>query len=296
MTAAIRLEPDLRLLRANNPSPLTGAGTNSYILGQGDLCVIDPGPEDDSHLAALMAAITATGVLRAILVTHAHLDHSPLARRLHRETGAPVLAFGDALAGRSLHMTRLAESGLVGGGEGVDQQFQPDHCLQDGEIVPFGADSIRAIWTPGHFGNHLSFAWRGAVFSGDHVMGWSSTLVSPPDGDLAAYMQALDRLQAEAPRLLYPGHGAPVSDPAQRINELRSHRLQREAQILAALQRGPQSVAQLVAGIYTEIAPSLHRAAGRNVLAHLIDLQGRGAVIARPELRADARFELTAKS
>lgn len=296
MTSAIRLEPDLRLIRANNPSPLTGEGTNTYLLGEGDLCVIDPGPEDDSHLAALMATIRATGVLRAILVTHAHLDHSPLARPLSRETGAPVMAFGDALAGRSARMASLAETGLVGGGEGVDQQFQPDQCLRDNEIVQFGKDRIKAIWTPGHFGNHLSFAWRGAVFSGDHVMGWSSTLVSPPDGDLAAYMLALTRLEEERARVLYPGHGAPVSDPAQRIGELRAHRLQREAQILAALQRGPQSVAQLVAGIYFDIAPSLHRAAGRNVLAHLIDLQGRGAVIATPELRADATFGLAIKS
>ncbi|MCC5957681.1 MAG: MBL fold metallo-hydrolase [Natronohydrobacter sp.] len=296
MTSVIRLEPDLRLIRANNPSPLTGEGTNSYLLGDRELCVIDPGPEDATHLNALLQAIGATGELRAILVTHAHLDHSPLARRLNQATGAPVMAFGDARAGRSARMTRLAETGLVGGGEGVDDLFQPDHCLRDDEIVHLGEDRIRAIWTPGHFGNHLSFAWRGAVFSGDHVMGWSSTLVSPPDGDLAAYMQALDRLEVEQARVLYPGHGAPVLDPAHRIGELRAHRLQREAQILAALHQGPRSVAQLVAAIYRNIAPVLHRAAGRNVLAHLIDLQGRGVVVATPELGADATFGLAEES
>lgn len=296
MTSVTCLEPDLRLIRANNPSPLTGDGTNTYILGDRDLCVIDPGPKDAAHLAALLQAISTTGVLRVILVTHAHLDHSPLAHALQQATGAPVMAFGDALAGRSARMTRLAKTGLVGGGEGVDRQFQPDHCLRDGDTVQLGDDRIEAIWTPGHFGNHLSFAWRGAVFSGDHVMGWSSTLVSPPDGDLAAYMQALDRLEAAQARLLYPGHGAPVPDPAQRISDLRAHRLHREAQILAGLHTGPQTVAQLVARIYVDIAPSLHPAAGRNVLAHLIDLQGRGSVTATPELRADATFALAGKS
>lgn len=296
MTSAICLEPDLRVLHANNPSPLTGAGTNTYILGEGDLSIIDPGPDDDCHLAAIMEAIRETGVLRSILVTHAHLDHSPLARKLSERTGAPVLAFGDALAGRSARMVQLAETGLVGGGEGVDQQFQPDHCLRDGEIVQSGADQIRAIWTPGHFGNHLSFAWRGAVFSGDHVMGWASTLVSPPDGDLAAYMNALDRIGAEQARVLYPGHGAPIPDPAARISELRDHRLHREAQILDALRHGPQTVVQLVTRIYTDIAAHLHRAAGRNVLAHLIDLQGRGMVMATPDLRADAVFAIAKKS
>lgn len=289
------LETDLRLLRAHNPSPLTGTGTNTYIVGQGDLCVIDPGPSDPRHLDAILAAVAVTGTLRAILVTHAHLDHSPLARPLAKATGAPILAFGDARAGRSERMERLATSGLVGGGEGVDQAFQPDICLEDGQVFEVGNLRLSAIWTPGHFGNHLCFAWRDVVFSGDHVMGWSSTLVSPPDGDLSAYMQALDRLESLRARRLYPGHGAPVDDPAQRIAELRAHRLGRMAQIIDALEAGAQTVAELVARLYSDVPVALHPAAGRNVLAHLIDLEGQGQVLARPVLSAEASFSLAPK-
>ncbi|MFN7002994.1 MAG: MBL fold metallo-hydrolase [Roseinatronobacter sp.] len=292
MEPVILLEPELRLLRANNPSPLTGAGTNTYIVGARDLCVIDPGPSDPQHLEAILRVITDTGRLRAILVTHSHLDHSPLARPLSDATGAPVLAFGNAGVGRTARMEALARPGLVGGGEGVDGAFVPDTCLSDGEIVTVGDERLRALWTPGHFGNHLCFVWRDAVFSGDHVMGWSSTLVSPPDGDLAAYMHALDRLEAESARRLYPGHGAPVDMPKDRISELRLHRMQRESQILAALEAGPRKIEALVAEIYVDVPESLHRAAGRNVLAHLIDLEGRGIITATPMLGADAVFSL----
>ncbi len=286
----ITLQPDLRVLRAQNPSPLTGDGTNTYLLGEGDLCVIDPGPSDPRHLEAILRAVSATGTLRAILVTHAHLDHSPLARPLAEASGAPIMGFGDAQAGRSARMDALAASGLVGGGEGVDHGFRPDTCLADGQVIEIGAQHLRAIWTPGHFGNHLCFAWGDVIFSGDHVMGWSSTLVSPPDGDLSAYMRSLDRLDHLGARRLYPGHGAQIDDPAQRIAELRAHRMARMAQILEALGSGAQTVAELVAQIYTETPVTMHKAAGRNVLAHLIDLEARGLVVAHPDLSADARF------
>lgn len=290
MTPLSLLEPDLRVIRAPNPSPLTGEGTNTYILGAEDLCVIDPGPDNPDHLAAIMSALDQGGWLRAILVTHSHLDHAPLARALAQKTGAPVLAYGDSLAGRSAKMVELAASGLAGGGEGVDHAFRPDQILDDGDCISLGPDQIRAIWTPGHFGNHLCFSWRGAVFSGDHVMGWSTTLVSPPDGDLAAYMLALDRLEASRARVLYPGHGAPVRDPAGRITELRRHRHQREAEILACLSDGPCAIPEMVQMIYTDIPPTLHRAAGRNVFAHLIDLESRGMVQAMPVLDHEATY------
>ncbi len=290
MSDPVWLEPDLRLLRAPNPSPLTGEGTNTYILGADALCVIDPGPDDPAHLAAILSALDDSRMLRAILVTHAHLDHAPLARGLARATGAPVMAFGDALAGRSARMRALAETGLIGGGEGVDLAFRPDQILADGAQIRIGADSLRAIWTPGHFGNHLSFAWRGAVFSGDHVMGWSSTLVSPPDGDVSDYMRSLDRLTQESARILYPGHGAPVTDPEGRLAALRSHRLQRESEICDSLRSGPKTVLELVQGIYTETPPALRRAAARNVFAHLIDLVHRDQVSATPELHPEAVF------
>jgi hydroxyacylglutathione hydrolase len=291
MSAPHLLEPDLRLLLAPNPSPMTGEGTNTYILGQSRLIVIDPGPDDPRHLAALTAAIGAASV-EAILVTHAHLDHSPLARPLAQRTGAPVLAYGDARAGRSARMEALAAEGLSGGGEGVDAAFQPDRRLADDATLTLEGDTLRALWTPGHFGNHLCFAWRGAVFSGDHVMGWSSTFVSPPDGDIGAYMRALDRLEALLPRVLYPGHGAPVTNPTARIHALRAHRRAREAAILAAL-ASPQTIPDLVARIYTDTPPALHRAAARNVFAHLIDLEERGQVTAAPGLCAEAVFRLS---
>ncbi len=283
-------EPFLRVIRAPNPSPLTGDGTNTYIIGQDDLCVIDPGPDNDQHLAAILGALAQGGQLRAILVTHAHLDHSPLSRALARETGAPVYAFGNHLAGRSARMNALAATAMVGGGEGTDIEFRPDQLVKDGGSIALGPDQITAIWTPGHFGNHLCFAWRGAVFSGDHVMGWSTTLVSPPDGDLSAYMASLDKLEDMQPRVLYPGHGAPIPDPAQRIAFLRAHRLQREAEILACLSQGDCMVEEIVQQVYRDHPVSLHHAAARNVFAHLIDLEARGVVEALPELGQTARF------
>lgn len=286
----ITLQPDLRVLRAQNPSPLTGDGTNTYLLGEGDLCVIDPGPSDPRHLEAILRAVSATGTLRAILVTHAHLDHSPLARPLAEASGAPIMGFGDAQAGRSARMDALAASGLVGGGEGVDHGFRPDTCLADGQVIEIGAQHLRAIWTPGHFGNHLCFAWGDVIFSGDHVMGWSSTLVSPPDGDMGAYMRSLDRLEAQMPRRLYPGHGAPVDAPRARIAELRQHRQAREDAILSQLLVGPRTIAQLVGLIYSDTPPSLHPAASRNIFAHLIDLEERGVVKSHPEMSTTAIF------
>lgn len=293
MSVVCDLEPDLRVLVAPNPSPMTGAGTNTYLLGRAALAVIDPGPENSAHLAALRAAIGDRPVAM-ILVTHAHLDHSPLARTLSRVTGAPVLAYGDARAGRSARMEALAAQGLAGGGEGVDAAFTPDRCIGDGAALLHEGAEIRALWTPGHFGNHLCFSWRRAVFSGDHVMGWSSTFISPPDGDIGAYMRALDRLEAEGARVLYPGHGAPVADPTARIAELRAHRLAREAAILAALEAGACRITDLVAAIYTDTPTAMHKAAARNVLAHLLDLEARGRVIARPEPALDALYMLAA--
>lgn len=292
MTAPLDLAPDLRCLRAPNPSALTGEGTNTYILGTDLVTIIDPGPALPAHGDAILAALGPHARVEAILVTHAHLDHSPLAQPLAEATGAPVMAYGDAHAGRSALMSNLADQGLLGGGEGVDADFRPDHWLADGETLPLACGSVRALWTPGHFGNHLSFVWGDSVFSGDHVMGWASTLVSPPDGDLAAYMTSLDRLEAEAARVLYPGHGAPVAAPSARIRELRAHRLQRKAEILACLREGPQSVMALVTNIYHAVPPHLHPAAARNVLAHLIDLDSHGVVTAHPQLGPEAIFRL----
>ncbi len=256
--------------------------------------MIDPGPDDPRHLAAILAALAPGETVSHILVTHAHLDHSPLSRALSAATGAPVLAFGDAEAGRSPAMQRLAAAGMMRGGEGVDAGFRPDIALPDGAVVEGPDWSLRAIHTPGHFGNHLSFATLldgiAVVLTGDHVMGWASSLVSPPDGDMRAYMQSLDRLAEESADRFYPAHGAPVDAPAARLDFLRRHRLDREAQILAALDDGPADIATLAGRVYRDTPPALMPAARRNLLAHLIDLTERNRVEAIPAISPEAVF------
>ena len=283
------LEPGLRRILAPNPSPMTWRGTNTYIIGQGHVAVIDPGPNSPAHFDAIMAA-TKGEVIESILVTHSHTDHSPLARPLTEVTGAPVLAFGDSLAGRSAVMADLVARGMSSGGEGIDATFKPDRIVQDGEVVEGQDWSVTALWTPGHIGNHLCFAWNDALFSGDHVMGWASSLVSPPDGDLTQFMASCERLAARNDRVYHSGHGAPILDPATRIKWLIAHRKTREAQILAAIGEQTATVPALTRQIYTEIQPALFPAAERNVFAHLIDLSGRGVVTAQSGLSLDAKF------
>ncbi|ETX15521.1 metallo-beta-lactamase [Roseivivax halodurans JCM 10272] len=286
------LGPGLRRVLAPNPSPMTFRGTNTYLVGTRDVAVIDPGPSDMTHLAAILSAVGA-GRVTAILVTHAHLDHSPLARPLGEATGAPVLAYGGPEAGRSAAMRHLASSGELGGGEGVDRTFRPDETLADGDVVTGEGWSLRALHTPGHFGNHLSFAWDDILFTGDLVMGWASSLVSPPDGDLTDFMASLDRISRSEWSVLYPGHGAPVAAPAARVSALLTHRRARETAILAALADGPATPALLAARLYTETPRHLLPAAERNVLAHLVDLSSRALVAPAGALSAASEFGLT---
>jgi len=281
------LEPGLGRIVAPNPSPMTYRGTNTYILGDGPFAVIDPGPLDRAHLAA----ITAIGKISHIVVTHAHLDHSPLARPLAQATNAPVYGFGPATAGRSTVMQGLAAAGLVGGGEGIDSAFAPDHLLPDGAVLSGAGWQISALHTPGHIGNHISLVWGDACFSGDHVMGWASSLVSPPDGDLTDFMASCRRMAAQQWRVFYPGHGAPVSAPNARLDWLISHRTAREASILEALAGHPATASALARAIYTGTPAALLPAAERNVLAHLIDLTGRNLIAPLGALSADACFE-----
>ncbi|MCB2131739.1 MAG: MBL fold metallo-hydrolase [Rhodobacteraceae bacterium] len=289
-TGVMRPEPGLRLLRAPNPGPMTFTGTNTYLLGEGRVAVIDPGPDQPAHLSAILAALAPGECVSHIFVTHSHADHSPLSRALAAETGAPVLAFGDARSGRSARMEALAAEGGIGGGEGLDAAFRPDEALADGTVVEGAGWALRAIHTPGHIGNHLCLAWGNRIFSGDHVMGWASSLVSPPDGDMGAYMTSLARLAAEGATRLYPGHGDPVARPAERIVALTVHRREREAQILAALREAPSDAAGLAARIYIETPPALLAAATRNVLAHLVDLEDRNLVACEGPLHPDAVF------
>jgi glyoxylase-like metal-dependent hydrolase (beta-lactamase superfamily II) len=285
----------VRAILAPNPSPMTHWGTNTYLLGTRALAVIDPGPDDPAHLAAILGALGPGQSVSHIFVTHAHLDHSPLAARLSVVTGAPVLAYGDAVAGRSAVMARLAEAGGIGGGEGVDAGFAPDLVLCDGERVAGDGWQITAHWTPGHFGNHMSFQAGGDVFSGDLVMGWASTLISPPDGDLTQFRTACARLSGLRAARLLPGHGAPIDDPAARIAWLLEHRDAREAAILNALQDGPACARALAARIYTDTPTPLMSAAARNVLAHLIDLKQNLHIDCLDPLGPGARFALPAR-
>ncbi|MBQ2263162.1 MAG: MBL fold metallo-hydrolase [Loktanella sp.] len=286
-----KLRDDLTLLLAPNPSPMTFLGTNSYILGRDRLVVIDPGPDDPAHLDALLLLISGRPV-DYILVTHSHLDHSALAPALAARTRAPVAAFGDAIAGRSAVMAGLAARGLTDGGEGIDHHFRPDLTLADGDQLQGDWGAITAIHSPGHIGNHLCFGWRDALFCGDHVMGWASSLVSPPDGDLTDFMASCRKLTTLPATVFYPGHGAPVTDPQARLHWLIHHRQAREAQIRAALTTGPATPQTLTARIYTDVAPHLVPAAQRNVLAHLIDLAQRGEVSAAPAPGETAVFSL----
>ncbi|SHH18089.1 MBL fold metallo-hydrolase [Marivita hallyeonensis] len=288
---AEEVAPGIRRLVAPNPSPMTFRGTNTYLVGEREVAVIDPGPEDASHLQAILDAC-AGATVAAILVTHAHVDHSPLAARLKAATGAPIYAFSDATGGRSAVMQHLAATGLVGGGEGVDAGFAPDICLRTGDNVEIEGASLTALHTPGHFGNHLAFALGDHLFCGDLVMGWASSLVSPPDGDLTDFMASCRMLRETRWSSFHAGHGAPIDDPAARLDWLISHRLSREAAILDALQDSPATCATLAERIYTDTPAILLPAAMRNVLAHIIDLYGKKRVFPKGELTADAVFEL----
>lgn len=279
------LAPGLRRVTAPNPSPMTYTGTQTYIVGEGRVTVIDPGPAMPAHLDAILATLQPGERVANILVTHSHLDHSPLARPLAEATGAPVLAAGPSEWGRSAVMTALGDA--VGGGEGVDLDFTPDQQIAEGDNI----DGLRVLETPGHMANHLSFVWGDALFSGDLVMGWSTSLVSPPDGDMTAFFSSLEKLQVRTDQVYYPGHGDPVANPQARCAELIAHRRGREAQILSALsETGPSSATTLARTIYTDVAPALLPAAARNVLAHLIDLTARARVASHSTIRADTLF------
>lgn len=285
----VEIAPGLQRVLAGNPGPMTHWGTNTYLFGDDRVAVIDPGPEDPKHLHAIRQA-TKGRTITHVLVTHAHLDHSPMARTLARDTGAVICAYGAAADGRSPVMEKLAAQGLAGGGEGVDHAFHPDVTLRDGDVVTGPGWQLRVLHTPGHFAGHLAFGAEDWWVSGDHVMGWSSSLVSPPDGDLADFMRTSRRLQEMAPARLFPGHGAPIEDPVARLQWLIDHRQMREAGILEVLSATPQTVPQITGRAYRDIDPAMQPAAARNVFAHLIDLVDRNLVLATPQLSPEARF------
>jgi glyoxylase-like metal-dependent hydrolase (beta-lactamase superfamily II) len=259
---AVVLAPGLRRVTCNNPGPMTHLGTNTYIVGDGQVAVIDPGPDDRDHLAALLAALRGERVSH-IVVTHTHRDHSPLARALAALSGAPIV-------GCAPHHTPPHA-----GGEGADHDHAPDRVLADGESLAGQGWTLRALHTPGHTANHLCFAWPEArlLFSGDTVMAWSTTVVSPPDGDMAALFASLRRLGAREEPRFFPGHGPPVADPKAWCAALLAHRQAREDAVLSALGAVPQTAVALVARVYPDVPEKLRGAAARSLLAHLVKLQ-----------------------
>jgi glyoxylase-like metal-dependent hydrolase (beta-lactamase superfamily II) len=262
-----RLGAQVRRILAPNPSPFTYTGTQTYIVGEGDVAVIDPGPDLPGHVEALIAALAGERVA-AILCTHTHRDHSPASRPLEAATGAPIIGCAPL---------SLEDAGPRAD-EAFDPGYRPDRILADGERLAGEGWTLEAVATPGHTSNHLCLALPGekALFTGDHVMGWSTTVVAPPDGDMADYMASLERLLARDDRLYYPAHGPAVEDPHAHVRRLIEHRRMRERQIVGHLERGEGRIPAMVAAMYADIDPRLFPAAGRSVLAHLVDLERRG--------------------
>ncbi|MHA6685103.1 MBL fold metallo-hydrolase [Mesorhizobium sp. A556] len=283
---AISVAQNVLRLTAPNPSPFTFHGTNSYVVGSDSLAVIDPGPDNDAHLNALLKAIGGRPVSH-IFVSHTHRDHSPLAARLKAQTGALVLAQGPHRPARPL---RIGEINPLDAS--ADTDFAPDIAFPDGSVIDGDGWSIRAVATPGHAANHLAFAHEGTgiLFSADHVMAWATTIVAPPDGAMADYMKSLDKLIARDDRLLLPGHGGPVTKPRTFMRGLKAHRKMRERAILERVVMGDRTIKTIVEAIYRGTDPRLHGAAGLSVLAHLEDLVARGLVVTEGELALDGIF------
>lgn len=284
---ADRVSPLIRRVVANNPGPFTFTGTGTYIVGSdrpgAGVAVIDPGPPDEAHLAALLAAVEGQTVSH-VLVTHTHRDHAPLAHPFARAVGgAPVLAARPPL--RTVHASAPLD-------EEEDDSFAPDVILTGGERIVGDGWTLEALATPGHASNHMAFALveENALFCGDHVMAWSTTVVAPPDGDMADYMASLETVVARGFSTLWPTHGAPVTEPAPFLDAYRAHRLEREAQVLARLSAGDRTIAEMVPVLYAAVDSRLWPAASLSVHAHLIALVRSGRVIAEPEPTLQALY------
>ncbi len=276
-----QVSPLVRRVVARNPSPFTYHGTGTYIVGRGAVAVIDPGPELPRHVDALLAALDGETITHQ-LITHTHRDHSPAARLVKQATGARTFGFGPHGGGRS-------EPGVE---EGADRDFRPDVVLGDGDTVAGEGWALSVLHTPGHTSNHLCFALAGeaALFTGDHVMGWSTSVISPPDGDMGDYLASLRRLLERGDRTYWPTHGPPIRDPHPFVRAFIRHREAREQQILDCLRQGVGAIPDMVASIYPEIAPALRAAAGRSVYAHLRHMVETGRAACDGALAADAGF------
>ena len=262
-----QLEPGIGRLLAHNPSAFTYFGTQTYLIGQREIAVVDPGPDLPEHIEAIEKAIDGRPVA-AIMCTHTHRDHSPAASPLAERIGAPIIG----CAPLSL------ETAGPRADAAFDGDYSPERVLDDGEAITVDGRELVAVATPGHTSNHLCFAYEGALMTGDHVMGWSTTVVFPPDGDMAAYMRSLDKLRQRDDRIYYPAHGPAVTKPQQYVRGLMGHRMQRERQILKLVGEHPRDISDIVANAYPGLDPRLVTAAGGSVFAHLLDLERRGLV------------------
>ena len=280
----------IRRIVAPNPSPMTFHGTNTYLLGDRQIAVIDPGPNQDDHLTAIINALPQGAAIKHILVTHAHYDHSELAMRLSQKVGAPIYAFGDYEAGKSALMRALSKQSELGGGEGIDRAFKPDHTLAHLEQILTDEWQITAHHTPGHMANHMCFQYNDILFTADHVMDWATSMVSPPDGDVGDFMRSCEHLLQYTWKLFLPGHGDIVRTPNQRLNWLLSHRREREAQILSSVKNGNTTAFEIAQAIYTDIDQKLIPVAMRNVFAHLLDLQNNGLISVEKPISIQSHF------
>lgn len=282
------VSPLIQRVIANNPGPFTFTGTGTYIVGRAEpgatVAVIDPGPLDESHLAALLAAVEGRSVSH-VLVTHTHRDHAPLARPFADIVGAPVLAAPPA---RTTHVAASLD-------EEDDETFSPDIVLTGGERLRGDGWTIEALPTPGHASNHMAFFLleENALFSGDHIMGWSTTIVAPPDGDMTAYMASLDAVKARDFSTIWPTHGAPITEPGPFLEAYKAHRLAREAQVLARMAAGDRRISDMVPVLYAAVDARLWPAASLSVWSHLIALEQAGIVQATPGSTIDADWMLT---
>jgi glyoxylase-like metal-dependent hydrolase (beta-lactamase superfamily II) len=270
-----QLSPLIRRVLCDNPGPFTFKGTVTYIIGTGRVAIVDPGPDNADHIAAVLEAVKGETV-EAILVTHTHRDHSPATPAIKAATGAPVYAEGPHRAARALNLGETNALDASG-----DRDFVPDVALKDGEVVSGTGWTVEAVFTPGHTANHMAFALaeENALLSGDHVMAWSTSIVAPPDGSMGDYMASLDKLRARSEDIFWPGHGGPVREPAKFMRALAHHRKLREAAILRRIGLGDTSIPDIVTAIYEGLDPRLKGAAGLSVFAHLEDLVTKGLVV-----------------
>lgn len=278
--------PGIRRIVANNPSHFTLYGTNTYIIGAGEVAVLDPGPALDDHVKSILATLRAGGErLSHIVCTHTHSDHSPAAAPLKAETGAKTYGYGQHGGGKRV------DSGL---GESADYAFIPDVRVKDGDRIEGKGWTLGALHTPGHTSNHICFAYEeeNACFTGDHVMGWNTSVISPPDGNMTDYMQSLRKLREAAFSQLWPAHGPPVNNPRPFISAYIAHRMMREREIAACLSKGVTTIPEMVQLIYADKPPALHKAAARSVLSHLEHMVDTGRVIAEQGITPDGAFRL----